>query len=133
MTGAPTVNMALTGGQACDQNGQNCVERGHRPHHAGQPAGADHKGPERPEPLQASIPSLTSAWPTTSTSAQVANHQRKRAASSQEAALLACCVLQFFGFLGQQFPNNLRRGLERRIDLRLVFAAGLGDLGLAAA
>ena len=26
MTGAPTVNMALTGGQACDQNGQNCVD-----------------------------------------------------------------------------------------------------------
>jgi hypothetical protein len=25
MTGAPTVNMALTGGQACDQNGLNCV------------------------------------------------------------------------------------------------------------
>jgi hypothetical protein len=26
MTGAPTVNMALTGGQACNQNGLNCVD-----------------------------------------------------------------------------------------------------------
>jgi hypothetical protein len=26
MTGAPTVNMALTGGQACDSNGLNCVD-----------------------------------------------------------------------------------------------------------
>jgi hypothetical protein len=26
MTGAPTVNVALTGGQACDQNGLNCVD-----------------------------------------------------------------------------------------------------------
>ena len=26
MTGAPTVNVSLTGGQACDQNGLNCVD-----------------------------------------------------------------------------------------------------------
>jgi hypothetical protein len=33
----------------------------------------------------------------------------------------------------QQLPNNPRRSLQRRIDLRLIFPAGLGNLRLAAA
>ncbi len=36
-------------------------------------------------------------------------------------------------FLPQQLPNNPRRGLQRRINLRLIFAAGFGNLRLSAA
>ena len=34
--------------------------------------------------------------------------------------------------LGEQFRNQLWRSLECGIDLRLVFSAGFGDLGLSA-
>jgi len=33
----------------------------------------------------------------------------------------------------QQLPGNSRRGLQRRVNLRLVLAAGFGDLGFPAA
>ena len=35
--------------------------------------------------------------------------------------------------LSQQFPNQPRGGLKRGINLRLLFAAGFGNLRLAAA